>query len=279
MHRLILILILLLGMLVAVPPLHAKETVLWRVIDWPPFYILDGPNKGEGLYDQLIDIMAKKMPEYEHKRIVASTDRVRKEWEMGTNICHPSVIPGEYSVHSVMNSILPTHRLIINESKAHLFKDRTISLDTLLADKSLKGGITPSRYSDAINKIVDKHLLSGNLAESPLYKNMIKMLLEDRIDYIIEYPVIVDYIARTTGLPNTTRSYHISETENAPFIFVVTGCTPNAWGRKMIERINTILKEEAQYPEFLSQRLYWFDRTDRTELEEIYEAEYFKDKK
>lgn len=277
MYRLILV--LLLGMLVAVPPVHAKETVLWRVTDWPPFYILDGPNKGKGLYDQLIAMMAKKMPEYEHKRLVASTDRVRQEWLMGNNICHPSVIPGEYSVHSVMNSILPSHRLIVHESKAHMFKGRTISLGSLLADKSLRGGITPSRYSGAINEIVDKHVLSGHLTEKQKYKNMVKMVLENRVDYIIEYPVIVDYMARTMGLPNTTRSYRISETESAPFIFVVTGCTPNEWGRKMIERINTILKEEAKNPQFLSQRLHWFDKTDRTDLEEVYEADYFKDKK
>ena len=52
--------------LITIPSFHAltKEQLIWRVIDWPPFYILHGEDKGQGIYDQLISSMINYLPEY-----------------------------------------------------------------------------------------------------------------------------------------------------------------------------------------------------------------------
>ncbi len=64
-------------------PLYSKETIIWRVTDWPPFYILEGAQKGTGIYDELISMIARNLPEYNHQRVPMNTARARKQWALG----------------------------------------------------------------------------------------------------------------------------------------------------------------------------------------------------
>lgn len=256
----------------------AQETILWRVTDWPPFYILEGPDKGKGIYDELISMLASHFPQYNHQRISMTTPRVRLEWQKNKKLCHPSVIPGSYSTHSVVNSFLISHRIIFNKSKAHLFEEQAISLERLLSDPDFKGGITPGRYSATINALVDRYKDKKHLEKHPVYGNLIKMLLLNRLDYIIEYAVVVRYTAKKMNRENSTKSFPIKETFDKPYIDVIVGCTPNSWGEAFIRKIDAILAMEYRKPDFLEYRLRWYDEEDREMLRRQYQEYYFKDK-
>lgn len=259
-------------------PAQAKDVLRWRVTNWPPFYILKGDDKGKGLYDELITLMEEKMPEYEHQRVEMTTNRAQSEWAEGNNLCHPSVIPDDKSLHSSLNSILPTLRIVMRNDKTHLFKDDEIVLDDLLANPDLKGGVIPGRYTKTINQVVEKHKTQKHFIKYPVYNCQVKMLFEGRLDYIIEYPVIVNYTALKLAVDNDTKAFKIHETRSEPYISVVVGCTPNDWGEAMVEKINNILKEESQQPDFLDKRLQWYDEATRNELKAFYLQKYFKDK-
>ena len=46
---------------------HAKETLTWQAIHWPPFQILEGVDKGQGKFETEYDTMldqVKRKPEY-----------------------------------------------------------------------------------------------------------------------------------------------------------------------------------------------------------------------
>ncbi len=257
----------------------AKEMVLWRVTDWPPFYILAGADKGTGLYDQMIQMLALGMPEYTHERISMNTDRVLLEMDRGTKVCHPSVLPNTDATLSVINSILLPHRIILITDSPGLAKlgDPT-SLDILLADKWLLGGVTPRRYTDTLNEIVKKHAFREHLHNSPNYMVLIKELLHKRLDYIIEYPPIISYFARQLNMENNTTSLGIVETLDTPFLLVHIACPKTDWGRMMIAKIDNILMVESPQANFLDFRLQWFDESSRKLLQNYYEQHYFNDK-
>ncbi len=258
--------------------LPAKETVRWRVVDWPPFYILEGKDKGKGIYDELISMLSRQMPEYNHVRVVMNTYRVRRAWENGENICHPSVIPDNFSINSVVNSILLPHRLIVHKSMADKLNTDQIALEKLLVDEAFRGGITPGRYSTLLNKLIEQHKWRKHLNKHPTYENLIKMLFVKRLDYIIEYPPIIAYSAKQMGVKDPTVSLAIKETQKDAFLKVVVGCSKNAWGKTLIEKIDLILKKESQSPAYLQYRLRWYDAASRELLRSIYQREYFKDK-
>ncbi len=255
---------------------HSKEAITWRVTDWPPFYILDGVQKGRGIYDEMIKMLSDKMPEYDHQTVQMNTDRVRKAWSRGNNVCHPSVLPDNNPdiKTSVYNSVLLPHRIIFNKEQ----EIANVSLMELLKDVNIVGGITPGRYSKKINKIIDDHQEKDHLKINTSYKSLIGLLFSKRIDYIIEYSPIIEYYARQHQLANITHSVAIQETAESPFLLVAIACTKNPWGEKIIAKINKILIEEANKPNYLDFRLKWFDEASQQELKLIYANQYLKDK-
>ncbi|MCP4326665.1 MAG: hypothetical protein GY787_33530 [Alteromonadales bacterium] len=257
----------------------AKEVVIWRVTDWPPFYILSGQDIGNGLYDNIIKLLADAMPEYEHKRVNMNTDRVLLEMSRGRNVCHPSVLPNTDATLSVVNSILLPHRIIINKSHPGIARlSNPISLDLLLANNWLKGGVTPRRYTEAINNIVEQHAFRDHLHNSPNYSTTIKNVLLGRLDYTIEYTPIISYTAKQLSITNNTTSLEVLETKNNPFLLVHIACPKNNWGEMMIAKINKILIAESKKEDFLTFRIQWYDEKDQQLLKLYYEQNYFIDK-
>ena len=198
-HFLIFFMLLMLSLASA-----AKDTVSWRVTDWPPFYILSGEDKGAGLYDKMIAMLSAGMPEYSHKMTQMNTLRWTHEMEKGTKICHPSVLPNTKAILSVANSILLPHRLIVHKNSAGIksFK-QPVTLEKLLGNKKYKGGVT-LRYTAELNNVVEKHLLNKHLFNSPNYKNLISLVLQGKLDYIIEYDPVIAYSAKQQEIENTT---------------------------------------------------------------------------
>lgn len=258
--------------------LSAKETVAWRVTKWAPFYILEGSEKGKGLYDEMTTTVIKKMPEYNHVQQEMSTARVLREMKSGKKVCHPSVLPGTDATLSVLNSILLPHRLIMNNKKAGLFSGSAVSLNQLLGDSRYYGGITQGRYSTELNDIVKNFEEEKHLYDFPIYDNLIKMLFKGRVDYIIEYPPIVTYMAKMLELKKSTVSLKIQETSKTPYLLVYFACPKNDWGKQMIAKINKILIEESKNSDFLEFRLRWYDESSRTYLKKVYQEIYFNDK-
>jgi len=257
---------------------NAKDTVSWRVTDWPPFYILDGENKGTGLYDKMIAMLSAGMPEYTHETIQMNTLRWTHEMEMGTKICHPSVLPNTKAVLSVANSILLPHRLIVHHESVDIKEfDQPVSLKKLLTNNKYRGGVT-LRYTAELNDIVEKHLLNKHLHNSPNYKNLISLVLQGKLDYIIEYDPIISYSAKQQKIENSTINLEIFETCNRPFVMVHVACPNTDWGKTIISKVNKILISESKKPEFLDFRIHWYDKNTQKLLESYYKDHYFFDK-
>ncbi len=61
------LIICLLLILTGIKTVHAKETINWLVVDWSPWMILQGENKGKGVTDYVMKIAHENMPEYNHQ--------------------------------------------------------------------------------------------------------------------------------------------------------------------------------------------------------------------
>ncbi len=222
-------------------------------------------------------MLSAKMPEYDHQTVQMNTDRVKREWSKGENICHPSVLPNSNPkiILSVTNSVLLPHRIIFNKSQ----KISSSSLQKLLNDASSRGGIAPGRYSKEIDKIIANIPHKDHLQINTSYKSLIALLFAKRIDYIIEYSPVISYYAQQHEIKNLTRSVAIQEITKSPFLLISVACTNNSWGEKIIAKINQILIRETPKPNYLDFRLKWFDQASQQELQLIYADQYLKDKR
>ncbi len=72
---------------------------------------------------------------------------------------------------------------------------------------------------------------------------LLGMMLKGRVDYLIEYPVSVNYAAKKMGVWNDLAMLTIEEDGHAPPIREAIRCLDTKWGRKVIKKVNTILRK------------------------------------
>lgn len=259
--------------------IQAKETIYWRVIDWPPFYILHGPDKGQGIYDVLIDQMVEALPQYRHKKVEMNTQRILMELQKESTVCTPSALANTPALLSSANSFLLPHRLIYYSDDyptlRHLDK---ISLSRLLSRADFKLGVAPKRYPKAINSVLESHKKNKKITIQNNYNSLVKMFFRKRIDGLIEYTPVINYSKRLLNLNVNTSSLALAEISSEDYLTVHFACPNNQWGKKIIEQINQVLSEETTQFNYLYSRLRWYDNQSRKTLMQFYQRDYLKDK-
>ncbi len=174
--------------------LYAKDQVIWRVTDWPPIYILDGPHKGKGIADTIISTLISKLPEYEHSLLEMNSKRVREMIKNGERVCNVTALPRDFYLTSKLNIITFNQRIFIRDNKAGLLNQQeTISLSEIMSKKELTAGVSMGRYPKILNNTISKYLNDSHIIDTPEYEGLLKMLFTGRVDYIIEYPMVMKY--------------------------------------------------------------------------------------
>ncbi|MEW6990113.1 TIGR02285 family protein [Colwelliaceae bacterium 6441] len=260
--------------------LSAKELLTWRVIDWPPFYILSGKDKGQGIYDQLISKMIKALPEFEHRTMVMNTQRVLKELNKGAHVCHPSALENTQALLSKANSFLLPHRLIFDSRDTQkIAGDQTsISLINLLSDESITVGIATERYTSELNQILSQFKGKAHLSHQNNYNGLVRMFFKKRVDALIEYPPVITYAKQIFDAKMNNTSLAITELSKTNYLPVHFACPNNDWGKNVINKINQILIEEVKEDDYLAFRLKWYDKESQRLLSKYYLEDYLKDK-
>lgn len=255
-----------------------ENLITWRVTDWAPFYILHGKMKGKGLYDQLLDTFEEALPEYTHRRVNMTTQRVLFEMKLEHNVCHPSVLADTDAHLSKVNSILLPHKLFVNKRVAQAYPGHQIQLINLLSDQRFLGGLSRGRYTATLNQLTSDYGDQLNILDVPFYESLIKMLFNHRLEYIIEYPAVMSYHASMHDMAADYSVRNITEIADTPFLKVHVACPKNAWGKTIIDRVNKVLLKESEDKKLIQKRLFWYAKGSREELREIYLREYFLDK-
>ncbi|OUR97413.1 hypothetical protein A9Q84_13895 [Halobacteriovorax marinus] len=266
--------------------LSAKKTgpsdnITWRVVDWPPFYITNPTSNEKGLYDGFIEQVSLELPEYKHHKVKMNTLRARKQMKMGEKICHPSVLPDTDALLSKVNSILLPHKLIVRNEVSKLIEKRnkTMSLIDVLNMKGITIGISPDSYTTKLNKITKRYLKKSNVFINNDYVNLIKMLFLGRVDVIIQYSPIVRYLSHKENREDIYKVYNIKEIKDQKYTLVHVACPKNAWGKRVINKINNFLVKESRNSRYIDHRIRWYSKEERSILKEYYKKIYLKDKR
>lgn len=97
---------------------------------------------------------------------------------------------------------------------------------------------------------------------------LIDMLVQDRVDLLIEYPnVMQHYLAQYSHSTELT-SFSIEEAE--PYMLGYILCAKTAEGQQLAQFFQQRLKQVSQQKSYLEAHLGWVDVADRTQLTELY---------
>ena len=115
----------------------------------------------------------------------------------------------------------------------------------------------------------------GTLYAHSSTQNLMKMLIADRLDYAIEIHSFANYIAKQIDNENVFETYAIDENKNKVLLAYIF-CTKNEWGRKVIAKVDTILKEKRLTPEYVEIMGRWYDDKGRKIIKDYYHNNFLE---
>ena len=243
-----------------------EDVFTWYITNWPPAFILDGPNKGKGFADELVDILEKEMPHYRHDRVILPYARILKYIKAGNQGCYPTNIydkKQDFGIVSAPTMLVAGHNVYIHKTNKSKFPgEGRASLTTLLENQNIKLGIRADlEFGSTLSPILKAHSNNKNfvLRSGPdLIDGLVKMLQQGRIDYLIEYNFVMKFVTAKLGF-QMTDFIEIAIKENRDeFIRGAVECPDSKWGREVIVEINKVLQRVRTTPDFIALNKKWF---------------------
>ena len=274
------ILLMLSLVLVLLPDISdAKDMLSWQKVNWPPYQIIEGKDAGEGRFDQYNKLFQEQLPQYEHQNVEMNWSRFWKDVEAGKHVLNSMAIKTDErsqiaAFSQIMSFALP-HRIIMKRSTFEkMGKPESVALADFIRDTHIHGILEQKRsYSTQLDDILNKGGVNTNFERKAIdVKHIFKMILADRADYTIEYPVVVDYLLNrhNTGEDSSLSSVRIEELPRYIPVRIAAPKTP--WGVAVINDIDKMIDGIKKTPRFLEiQKMYHSDPRELDEVQSIYE--------
>lgn len=97
---------------------------------------------------------------------------------------------------------------------------------------------------------------------------LIDMLVQDRVDLLIEYPNVMQHYLAQYSQSTELTSFSIEEAE--PYMLGYILCAKTAEGQQLTQFFQQRLKQVSQQKSYLEAHLGWVDVADRAQLTELY---------
>lgn len=286
LHRLLLSALLLLASIMPSREVGAQDSLAWMEAVAPPFFIHEGPLKGQGYEDLLTEILKAHLPEYSHSHMQANISRHYQQWKQGEKVCSVGMYKTperlEFTYYSIPSVFTLPPVLIIMKDRFQAFGGKkTVSLAQLLKDGKLIIGRSPNRsYGVEFDSALKAYSTEKNTYsyESPeLSLNLFKMLQAGRIDTLPGLPEEAMYLSETMGIRDQIMTLNVEENQANPEASLsYVACSKNEWGREAIQRINRVLL--AQRPTTLYRAAYerWLDVSSIEGYRKLYDEVFLK---
>ncbi|QJP99378.1 TIGR02285 family protein [Herbaspirillum rubrisubalbicans] len=263
-------------MLACLAPLAlATEQIVWGKYNVPPYMIRSGEFAHQGIFDLTLDIIKKKLPQYQHVELEAPFPRINSEIVKGSHWCYNGMLKTpereNFGYLSLPISIFLPLRIIVRRDRLAQFKS-PLSLQALLQNRQLTTSVMRDRsYSPTVDMLLADYRPQENYSEQV---EAIGMLLAGRIDYMIELPLLAFEQARAMGQPDALVALPMQEANEVVFNRVM--CPKNEWGRQVVEQVNKVLLEERAKPFYRAIVEKWHDPESVAQIRNIYDKVFLK---
>lgn len=233
-------------------------TLTWLSIDWQPAWIDEGPLKGAGYAQTVERMVQERLPGYQHERREITNVRIYSILQTRDACFAASPYQGadlqtnkrDGVIWSAPSYIYFLHGLIAKpEAVARINKygkDGYIDFESLMQDETIIGAFQPGRsYSRWLNPLFEDAEKTKSLfkwsGDTQLTQSMFKLMEAGRIDYFVDYVIMLKYHEESTGRPSGYVYMPIEEHRGFLGLGAIA-CSDTPLGRKAIQDINAVLK-------------------------------------
>ncbi|MGE7413771.1 hypothetical protein [Methylobacterium tarhaniae] len=247
-------LVVALGLLVPEPAQAEGLPLTWSVFDAPPFTITGGEHRETGIFDRIRRLLASRLTDYSITSVTVPFPRIVTELKNGAEWCFVGGVKTpereSFAVFSRPVAMFYPLRVVVRAANRARFEALgPLSLRSLLTEhRSLRTSILRDRaIAPAVDALFRQHPPGQTYAR---FIEAYRMLLSDRLDYLVDFSNITAYNARQIGAPDAFVGFPFAESPEPVFARVMCADTP--WGREVVMRIDAVLAEERPSPAYRS---------------------------
>ncbi|MCQ8876990.1 TIGR02285 family protein [Pseudoalteromonas shioyasakiensis] len=245
--------------------LHVQsKTIDWVVVDFAPYYILNGQYEGTGRDESVITLLEAQLPNYTFNRVILPSSRALQEVSNpNKTLCMLSLYQSEhrrqhiaFSEESSTTGLSPSlaiHKELL--TKLNINANKPLSFSHLLNDKKLTLGISMSRsYGVEIDKIINSSADASIIIRPgrDTLASLTYMLKKKRIDILLGYPSEHFYMAKSMAYEDELTQIQLTEAAKLSDGYI--GCTDTTLGNEHINVLNEALiavKQQQAYNDIL----------------------------
>jgi uncharacterized protein (TIGR02285 family) len=264
----------------------AKDSVTWMEAVMPPYFIQSGTLKDQGYGDQISRIIQEGLTDYQHEEMVTNITRHFYKFKQGEKVCSVGLFrtpEREEFMHFSMPSFLTLPAVIIirKEALPEFAGQTTVRLADILKNTTITLGLAKDRsYGSSLDEVLKQHRGSKNTVEvsgPELSLNLFKMLMKGRLDGILGLPEEALYQAEQLGIRDQLMTLTIEENLNGYEAWQSSvGCSKNAWGKAIIDRINAVLLAQRPTERYRAAYERWLDPNAIEQYRKVYEEVFLK---
>lgn len=236
----------------ALPAYAEKPRLIWTIRDMPPFNILEGPLKGQGISDRMLGLLMADLPQYEHVLSVANRARATQILTSGVLTCDPGLLWSKEREQMMYFSI-PTLGILTNgivlrkadEAELSRFIHKgEFDLSAFLADGHYTLGTLVER---SYGKVIDAELKQANPKNLVIHHgtdatlSLLRMQQHQRLSAVLGYWPELRYQSENAGVPlDALNFYPVKGVPTYQLTYVTCSKTPE--GLEAINAINASVR-------------------------------------
>lgn len=261
-------------------PAAALDAVTWMEVEFPPGYIHQGPLQGQGYEDVITRILMENLPGYRHDKMMGNLARMYHEFKQGRRVCNVALFKTPERQTFLHFSIPSTFTLPVGlitlKDRLHLFGNAAeIRLESVLRT-DLRLGISRGRsYGKAVDTVLKEAAGAAPIfvhSGKDVFESLMRMLLSDRLDYLLGLPEEVLYVAEKMGVRDRVATIALKETQGTYDAWLGhVACSKTPWGAEIIRRIDAILRKERPTDRYRSAYERWLDENQIPRYRELYD--------
>lgn len=251
---------------------ESKPRLIWMIRDLPPFHILDGPLKNQGIADNTLRLLQAKLPQYQHVVSVANRARTEQMFSSGALVCDSGSLksPGREQLmyFSITTLGLQNNSVMIRKQQeqelAPFIDNGQFDLQAFIAaDRYTIGTVVGRSYGPVIDAELatlsaDKRVVHYGVEAS---RSLLRMQQHVRITALLGYGPELRYNGELEQLELEQLSFYPIKGA-PPYLMSYVSCSKTPEGLLAIKRINKAVRELRQ-GEIVQLYANWLDTRSR----------------
>ncbi|OAS14649.1 hypothetical protein A5481_30265 [Methylobacterium platani] len=251
------------------------KQITWTVFDAPPYTIVDGKNRDNGISDRIRRLLTARLSDYRHSTMTVPFPRILTSLKSGAEWCFVGGVKAPdreaFAVFSRPVAMFYPLRIVVRAPNRARFEALgPLSLrDLLTKHRDLRTSVLRYRaLAPAADALFQQYPPGQTYSE---FGEAFRMLLNDRLDYLVEFSSIAAYHARYLGAPGAFVGFPFAEENRVP-VFPRVMCAGTPWGREVVARIDAVLAAERASPAYRGIVEAWAADEDLPRIRAVYDT-------